>query len=103
MASPHHAPNLDQGSFYRELEPKLAEAQRRGRKRQVRSIHAKIAAKIAPRQDREPAQPPTGPSSRPSRLGAGPLQVLGARRQWVAHGRSAQSNQSKMQTAHRTP
>jgi putative transposase len=34
---------LEQAAFYRDLEPKLAEAQRRGRKRQVRSIHAKIA------------------------------------------------------------
>ena len=34
---------LEQARFYRDLEPKLAEAQRRGRKRQVRSIHAKIA------------------------------------------------------------
>jgi len=33
---------LEQATFYRDLEPKLAEAQRRGRKRQVRSIHAKI-------------------------------------------------------------
>ena len=34
---------LERATFYRGLEPKLAEAQRRGRKRQVRSIHAKIA------------------------------------------------------------
>jgi putative transposase len=45
VATAHNAPNLDQGSFYRDLEPKLAEAQRRGRKRQVRSIHAKIASR----------------------------------------------------------
>lgn len=43
VATAHNAPDLDQGTFYRDLEPKLAEAQRRGRKRQVRSIHAKIA------------------------------------------------------------
>ncbi len=34
---------LEQASFYRDLEPNLAEAQRRGRKRQVKTIHAKIA------------------------------------------------------------
>ena len=34
---------LEQARFYRDLEPKLAEAQRKGRKRQVKSIHAKIA------------------------------------------------------------
>ncbi len=34
---------LEQARFYRDLEPKLAEAQRKGRKRQVRTIHAKIA------------------------------------------------------------
>jgi hypothetical protein len=34
---------LEQASFYRDLEPKLVEAQRRGRKRQVKTIHAKIA------------------------------------------------------------
>jgi putative transposase len=34
---------LEQARFYRDLEPKLAEAQRRGRKRQVKTIHAKIA------------------------------------------------------------
>jgi putative transposase len=45
VASAHNAPNLDQGSFYRDLEPKLAEAHRRGRQRQVRSIHAKIASR----------------------------------------------------------
>ena len=39
------APNLDQGSFYRDLEPKLAEAHRCGRKRQVRPIHAKSASR----------------------------------------------------------
>jgi IS605 OrfB family transposase len=33
---------LEQARFYRDLEPKLAEAQRKKRKRQVRSIHAKI-------------------------------------------------------------
>ena len=37
-----NAPDLDQASFYRDLEPKLAEAQRQGRARQVKSIHAKI-------------------------------------------------------------
>lgn len=36
-------PALEQATFYRDLEPKLAEAQRKGRKRQVRSIHARIA------------------------------------------------------------
>jgi putative transposase len=45
VASAHNAPNLAQGSFYRDLEPKLAEAHRRGRQRQVRSIHAKIASR----------------------------------------------------------
>jgi putative transposase len=34
---------LEQARFYRDLEPKLAEAQRKKRKRQVRTIHAKIA------------------------------------------------------------
>jgi IS605 OrfB family transposase len=34
---------LAQATSYRDLEPRLAEAQRRRRKRQVRSIHAKIA------------------------------------------------------------
>jgi putative transposase len=34
---------LEQATFYRDLEPKLAEAQRKGRKRQVKTIHAKIA------------------------------------------------------------
>jgi transposase len=34
---------LDQSRFYRDLEPKLAEAQRNSRKRQVKTIHAKIA------------------------------------------------------------
>lgn len=43
VATAYNAPDLDQGTFYRDLEPKLAETQRRGRKRQVRSIHAKIA------------------------------------------------------------
>jgi putative transposase len=36
-------PELEQATFYRDLEPKLAEAQRKGRKRQVKTIHAKIA------------------------------------------------------------
>ena len=36
-------PELPQARFYRDLEDKLAEAQRRGRKRQVQTIHAKIA------------------------------------------------------------
>jgi IS605 OrfB family transposase len=39
----HNAPDLEQSRFYRDLEGKLAEAQRRGRKRLVRTIHAKIA------------------------------------------------------------
>ncbi|MBP32405.1 MAG: transposase [Methylobacterium sp.] len=34
---------LEQARFYRDLEPKLAEAQGKKRKRQVKSIHAKIA------------------------------------------------------------
>jgi hypothetical protein len=34
---------LEQASFYRDLEPKLAEAQRKRRKRQVKTIHAKVA------------------------------------------------------------
>jgi IS605 OrfB family transposase len=34
---------LERASFYRDLEPKLAEAQRKRRKRQVKTIHAKIA------------------------------------------------------------
>ena len=36
-------PELKQAMFYRDLEPRLAEAQRKGRKRQVKTIHAKIA------------------------------------------------------------
>jgi len=36
-------PELPQARFYRDLEDKLAEAQRAGRKRQVQTIHAKIA------------------------------------------------------------
>jgi putative transposase len=43
VAKAFNAPDLEQSSFYRDLEPKLAEAQRRGRKRQVKTIHAKIA------------------------------------------------------------
>jgi IS605 OrfB family transposase len=43
VATAHNAPDLEQAKFYRDLEPKLSEAQRRGRKRQVRTIHAKIA------------------------------------------------------------
>jgi putative transposase len=43
VAMAHNAPDLDQATFYRDLEPKLAEAQRRGRKRQIRTLHAKIA------------------------------------------------------------
>lgn len=39
----HNAPNLEQSRFYRDLEGKLAEAQRRGRRRLVKTIHAKIA------------------------------------------------------------
>lgn len=39
----HNAPNLEQSRFYRDLEDKLAGSQRRGRKRQVETIHAKIA------------------------------------------------------------
>lgn len=34
---------LEQATFYRDLEPKLADAQRKRRKRQVKTIHAKIA------------------------------------------------------------
>jgi IS605 OrfB family transposase len=34
---------IKQSRFYRDMEAKLAEAQRRGRKRQVKTIHAKIA------------------------------------------------------------
>lgn len=41
-AKAFNAPDIEQARFYRDLEPKLAEAQRRRRKRQVRSIHAKI-------------------------------------------------------------
>lgn len=36
---------LERATFYRDLEPKLAEAQRKGRKRQVKTIHAKISNK----------------------------------------------------------
>jgi putative transposase len=36
-------PELPQARFYRDLEDKLAEAQRQGRTRQVQTIHAKIA------------------------------------------------------------
>ncbi|WP_404295140.1 RNA-guided endonuclease InsQ/TnpB family protein (plasmid) [Microvirga sp. RSM25] len=36
-------PELPQAQFYRDLEAKLAEAQRRDRTRQVQTIHAKIA------------------------------------------------------------
>lgn len=43
VATAFNAPDLDQARFYRDLEPKLAEAQRKSRRRQVRSIHAKIA------------------------------------------------------------
>lgn len=43
VATAHNAPDLEQATFFRDLEPKLAEAQRKGRKRQARSIHAKIA------------------------------------------------------------
>ena len=35
--------DLDQSRFYRDLEPRLAESQRKGRKRQTKTIHAKIA------------------------------------------------------------
>lgn len=34
---------LEQARFYRDVESRLAEAQRRGRKRQVKTLHAKIA------------------------------------------------------------
>lgn len=34
---------LEQSRFYRDVEPRLAEVQRRGRKRQVKTLHAKIA------------------------------------------------------------
>jgi putative transposase len=43
VATCSDGPELTQARFYRDLEPKLAEAQRRGRKRQIRSTHAKIA------------------------------------------------------------
>jgi IS605 OrfB family transposase len=42
VAYAFNAQNLEQARFYRDLEPKLAEAQRKGRNRQVQSIHAKI-------------------------------------------------------------
>lgn len=34
---------LERANFYRDVEPKLAEAQRRRRRRQVRTLHAKVA------------------------------------------------------------
>lgn len=43
LAKAVNAPDLDQASFYRDLEPRLAEAQRQSRARQVKTIHAKIA------------------------------------------------------------
>ena len=43
MAAAYNAPDLEQARFYRDLEPKLAEAQRRGRHRQAKTLHAKIA------------------------------------------------------------
>jgi transposase len=43
VATCSDGPKLEQATFYRDLEPRLAEAQRRGRKRQMRAIHAKIA------------------------------------------------------------
>lgn len=43
VAAGFNAPDLEQATFYRDLEPKLARAQRRGWKRQVRTLHAKIA------------------------------------------------------------
>ena len=124
VASAHNAPNLDQGSFYRDLEPKLAEAHRCGRKRQVRSIHAKSASR---RKDA------LHNYSRAVVNDAGAVFVANIASEWpiksgnakatldlswatlrtllkykcdhagVAPGRSAQSNQSTRQTAHRTP
>lgn len=43
VATAHNAPDLEQARFYHDLEPKLAEAQRRRRKRLIKTIHAKIA------------------------------------------------------------
>src|SRR3982075_2613869 len=43
VATAHNAPDLEQARFYHELEPKLAQAQRRRRKRLIKTIHAKIA------------------------------------------------------------
>ena len=43
VAAGFNCPDLEQASFYRDLEPKLAEAQRAGRTRQVKTIHARIA------------------------------------------------------------
>jgi putative transposase len=43
VATCSDGPELAQASFYRDLEPKLGEAQRRGRTRQAKTIHAKIA------------------------------------------------------------
>jgi len=43
VAAAHNAPDLERATFYRDIESRLAEAQRRGRKRQVRTLHAKIA------------------------------------------------------------
>jgi len=36
---------LERAAFYRDVEPKLAEAQRRRRRRQARTLHAKIASR----------------------------------------------------------
>src|SRR4030088_3697413 len=43
VANAHNAPDLEQARFYHELEPKLAQAPRRRRKRLIKTIHAKIA------------------------------------------------------------
>ena len=43
VATAHNAPDLEQARFYHDLEPKLAQAQRRRRKRLIKTIHAKIA------------------------------------------------------------
>jgi putative transposase len=49
VATCSEGPDLEQARFYRDLAPKLAAAQRKKRKRQVRTIHAKIATR---RKDR---------------------------------------------------
>ncbi|HYG86774.1 MAG TPA: transposase [Azospirillum sp.] len=45
VATCSDGPHLEQAGFHRDLEPKLAAAQRAGRKCQVRTIHAKIATR----------------------------------------------------------